>query len=250
MPRVALIGDVHANLPALEAVLTHAQQQGVRAIWNVGDYVGYGAFPDEVVTRLRREEALGILGNYDLKVLEFKRKKDKWRKSKHPLKFQAFQWAYEHLSKAGRKYLRALPQEIRVTIEDKSVLLTHGSPVSYEEPLTSATPEARLRELAHLAKADVVVCGHSHQPFARRVDNVWFINTGSVGRPDDGDPRACYAILEVEPGRLCVYHHRLEYDLETAIAAMRAFGLPEAFVQMMLQGCSLDAVLEASSLGS
>lgn len=245
MPRVALIGDVHANLPALEAVLTHAQQQDVGAIWNVGDYVGYGAFPDEVVKRLQREEALGILGNYDLKVLQFKRKKDKWRTSKHPLKFRAFQWAHEHLSKKSRKYLRALPQEIRLKIEDKSVLLTHGSPVSYNEPLTPATSETHLRELAHFANVDVIVCGHSHQPFARRVDNVWFINTGSVGRPDDGDPRACYAVLQLEPGRLCVYHHRLEYDLERATAAIRAFGLPEAFARMMVQGRSLDAVLEA-----
>ena len=66
---VALIGDVHANLPALEAVLDHAAGQGVDAVWNVGDFVGYGAFPDEVVRRLRREGVLSIVGNYDLKVL-------------------------------------------------------------------------------------------------------------------------------------------------------------------------------------
>ena len=75
--KVALIGDVHANLPALEAVLADAHQHGVEAIWNVGDLVGYGAFPDEVVQILRQEEVLSIVGNYDIKVLKVKKKKKK-----------------------------------------------------------------------------------------------------------------------------------------------------------------------------
>ena len=112
--KIALIGDVHANLPALEAVLAHAHQQGVEAIWNLGDFLGYGAFPDEVVVRLRAEGALSIIGNYDLKVLKFPKRKEKWDKSKHPQKYLAFQWAYEHLSKESRKYLRSLPEEIQI----------------------------------------------------------------------------------------------------------------------------------------
>ena len=257
--RIALIGDVHANLPALEAVLAHAEQQGVEAVWNVGDFVGYGAFPDEVVQRLRRIGALSITGNYDLKVLKFRRKREKWRESKHPLKFHAFQWTYANLTKKSRKYLRALPQEIRLEIAGKRILLTHGSPVSNKEPLTPSTPKARLCELARMARADIVICGHSHQAFAREVEGVpfdkacpeqsrrahgvWFINTGSVGRPDDGDPRTCYAVLDLEPRRLQVQHYRLTYDVARAVAAIRARGLPQAFGQMMLQGRSLDAVL-------
>jgi putative phosphoesterase len=240
--KVALIGDVHANLPALETVLAHARAQRVEATWNVGDFVGYGAFPEEVVQRLRREGALSILGNYDLKVLKFVRKKRKWRKSKHPDKFLAFQWAYEHLSKKSLAYLRALPEEIRLEIAGYQVLLTHGSPASNEEHLTPTTPESRLRELTGVAQADLIICGHSHQPFVRRVDGVWFINTGSVGRPDDGDPRACYAILELDREGVRVQHHRLAYDVARAVAAIRAHGLPEAFAQMMLQGRPLDAV--------
>jgi putative phosphoesterase len=242
--RVALIGDVHANLPALEAVLAHAHDQGVDAIWNVGDFVGYGAFPNEVVQRLRKEDALSIVGNYDLKALQFKQKKKKWRKKKQPDKYRAFEWAYESLSKKSRKYLRFLSQEIRMKVKGKRILLTHGSPASDEEPLTPDTPEERLRELAHVAKADVIICGHSHQPFVREVDGVWFINTGSVGRPDDGDPRACYAILKIDSENIEVRHYRVEYDVEAAIAAIREHDLPEVFAQMTLQGRSLDAVLQ------
>ena len=107
--RVALIGDVHANLPALEAVLEHAESQAVEAIWNVGDFVGYNAFPEEVVQRLRAEGAISVVGNYDLKVLKFPAKDTKWRTKKRPEKYLAFKWAYENLSEQSRAHLAALP---------------------------------------------------------------------------------------------------------------------------------------------
>jgi putative phosphoesterase len=242
--RVALIGDVHANLPALEAVLDHAQAQDVEAIWNVGDFVGYGAFPNEVIERLRQEDALSIVGNYDLKVLEFKEKRDKWRKKKQPDKYLAFKWTYQTLSKKNRKYLRFLSREMRMKIKGWRILLTHGSPASDSEHLTPDTPKKRLSKLAQTAKADVIICGHSHLPFVRQADDVWFINTGSVGRPDDGDPRACYAILEIDSKQIDVRHYRVEYDVEKAAAAIRDHKLPEAFAQMVLQGRDLDAVLQ------
>jgi putative phosphoesterase len=240
--KAALLGDVHANLPALEAVLAHARERGVQAIWNVGDFVGYGAFPDEVVRRLRADAALNIIGNYDLKALKFKKKAEKWRRTKRPEKWLAFKWAYENLSKKSRKYLRSLPQEIRLELAGKRILLTHGSPASNGEPLTPFTPIERLAELAHIAQAEVIICGHSHYPFVRQVHGVYFINTGSVGRPDDGDSRAAYAILHIEPERLQVFHYRVEYDVARAVAALREHNLPEAFAQMMLQGRSLEAL--------
>jgi len=78
---VALIGDVHANLPALEAVLDHARRQETAAVWNVGDFIGYGAYPKRVIERLGRENAVSIAGNYDLRVLDFKKKRKKWRRN-------------------------------------------------------------------------------------------------------------------------------------------------------------------------
>jgi putative phosphoesterase len=249
--KVALIGDIHANLPALEAVLTHIHEQDIEKVWNVGDFVGYGAFPDEVVQlfrtaqRLRNEDVLSIVGNYDLKVLQFKQKKAKWRKKKHPQKYLAFKWAYENLSKKNRKYLRFLSQEIRMKVKGYRILLTHGSPASNSEHLTPDTPSKRLRELAKMAQADIIICGHSHQPFARQVGDVWFINTGSVGRPDDGDPRACYAVLEIKSDQIQVQHHRIESDVERTVAAIRKHNLPESFAQMFLQGRGLDAVLDS-----
>jgi putative phosphoesterase len=246
--KVALIGDIHANLPALEAVLAHIREQDIDGIWNVGDFVGYGAFPEEVVQvfwkaeELQNPHILNIIGNYDLKVLKFKEKKKKWRKKKHPDKYLAFKWAYESLSKKSRKYLRFLSKEIRLKVKGKRILLTHASPASNQEPLTLETPQKRLEELAQMAEADIIICGHSHQPFVREVDGVWFINPGSVGRPDDGDPRASYAVLEIASDSIDVHHYRVEYDTEQAANAIRERELPEAFAEMVLQGRSLDEV--------
>ncbi|HZD57947.1 MAG TPA: metallophosphoesterase family protein [Anaerolineales bacterium] len=248
--KLALIGDVHANLPALEVVLDHARQQEVEAIWNIGDFVGYGAFPDEVVKRLIKEKAISIIGNYDLKVLKYPKKKKKWRKSKMPQKWFAFKWAYENLSKKSRKYLLSLPEEIRLIEGGKHILLTHGSPASNEEHLTPDTPEQRLRELARMTasenipKADVIICGHSHREFVRQVEATWFINTGSVGRPDDGDPRACYATLQLDHQGMRAKHYRLKYDVDRAVVAIREKGLPEVFAQMLIQGRDLETVLD------
>jgi putative phosphoesterase len=238
--QVALIGDVHGNLPALEAVLGHARKHGVALIWCVGDLVGYGPYPDEVIKRLRDENCLGISGNYDQKVLQVKSKKEKWRKSKRPEKLLAFDWAYDHTSPEARQYLAALPPERRFSVHGKRILLTHGSPDSNEEPLSAETPLSRLQELARKASADLVISGHSHQAFTRTVEGVLFINTGSVGRPDDGDPRACYAILKLTPDSVEVRHYRVKYDTALIAAAVREQGLPESFARIFLHGRGLD----------
>lgn len=248
--RIALLGDVHANLPALETVLSHAKNLGATSYWNIGDFVGYNAFPDQVVKRMRKRGFSNIIGNYDRKVLRFSQKDKKWRKNKHPLKHQAFKWAYENLSPESMTYLAALPEEMCVAAGEQSFLLVHGSPVSNEELLVKATPQARLLDLKNIAERKYeiefagIICGHSHQAFTRRVENTLFINTGSVGRPGDGNPRTSYAILDILGERLQVSHYRLDYDIDKAAAANQEAGLPGAFTEMILEGRDLDWILD------
>jgi len=241
--KVALVSDVHANLPALEAVLAHAGSRGCEAVWNAGDCLGYGAFPDETVTMLR-EYALNILGNYDRKVLDVKKKKTGWQESPIPEKWMAFNWAYENLSRGNRKWLESLPERRRLEVEGKSVLLVHASPLSGGEHLSHLTPLERFDTLAEAAASDVVVCGHSHEPFGIRAKGCWFVNPGSVGRPDDGDPRASYATLTLRRKVFSLRHYRVEYDVERAAEEARRRRLPESFAQMLLRGMSLGDVLE------
>ena len=245
--KVALIADIHANLPALQAVLAHARKRKVKAIWNAGDFVGYGPFPDEVVRRVREEEALSIAGNYDLKVLRADRPPR--AKDKDPEKRYAFKWALDNLSPESREHLASLPRELRLNVAGWRVLLTHGSPESNKEHLTPETPKSRLRRLARKAKADLIVCGHSHAPFARRVGAHWFVNPGSVGRPDDGNPQASYAVADLRrvgggsrPASLAVRHYRVPYDTERTAERIRQLGLPESFARMVLEGRSLNGV--------
>jgi putative phosphoesterase len=240
--KVALIGDIHANLPALQAVLEHARQQNAHVIWNVGDFVGYGAFPDEVVTLIRQIGALSILGNYDRKTLKIEEKRNEWARKKTAEKWQAFEWAYNHLSSENRTYLGDLPEQRLFAVEDFIVLMTHGSPASRDEHLDPLTPLERLQELAQMTTADIILCGHSHQPFARQVNQKWFINPGSVGRPEDGDPRASYAIIDFDKKLLTVEHFRVSYDVERAAAAIRSAGLPEVFARMVLEGYNFDTI--------
>ena len=234
--KAALIGDIHANLPALEGVLAHARGQGVESIWNVGDSVGYGFFPEEVVQRLQRGYVLSTIGRQDRKILRFKKRQEKWRRSKSLEKYLAYKWAYEHLSKKSRKYLRFLSRELRMKVQGKRIFLTHTRPGSGKSGLWPDTPEKELRRLAREAKADVIISGYSHQPFARRVDSVWFLNPGSVGQIDDGEPRASYAILQIRAGEIYVDHHQVEYELEPVAAAVREKNVPDVFAQIVLPG--------------
>jgi putative phosphoesterase len=239
---IALMGDVHANLPALEAVLAHARENGAETIWNLGDLIGFGAFPDAVVQRLSADGAVNIRGNYERKVLKFKKKAAEWRLRMRPEKLLVFQWADAHLSESSRDVLRNLPKQLRLEVEGWRFLLVHGSPEDQDEYLTPETPEERLRQLGIIAAADGVLCAHSHQPFARRVDGVWFINPGSVGGPDDGDPRASYVLLTISPGQLTVAHQRVVYDIQAEVDALRRQELPEVFAQMVIQGRNLDNI--------
>jgi len=242
--KYALIGDIHANLPALQAVLGHCSTQGVDAIWNVGDSVGYGPFPNEVLNLLQEKDILSICGNYDLKALSMPNRGKKWRAKKHPLKLLAFQWAYDTMTPANRNYLRSLPEQRRPRMMKKDILLTHASPVSKKEHVGLKTSKSRLKELALASSADIVICGHSHQPFVSKAKGVWFINTGSVGRPDDGNPSASYATLTLEKKSLKVEHFRVNYNIKRTVEEILNQGLPPEFAEMFIKGLSLNDVLD------
>lgn len=241
--KIALIGDIHANLPALQAVFADISTQGVDAIWNAGDSVGYGPFPNEVLDMLQERDILSIVGNYDLKALAMPTRSKKWQQKKHPLKLIAFQWAYNTMTPANRNYLRSLPEQRRLKAMNKDILLTHASPVSNKEFVGSSTSKKRLKELALAAAADIVICGHSHQAFAGKAKGVWFINTGSVGRPDDGNHKACYAVLTLQDESISVEHYRVDYDVKRTIDAIHDNQLPQEFAEMFLQGRNLNDVL-------
>ncbi len=241
--RVAFLTDVHGNLAALQAVLAHARAQGAQAFWNGGDMVGYGPEPESCVCLLRSVESAAVVGNYDRKVLSVPQKREAWSRKKHPLKLKAFLWAYDQLTDASRTYLDTLPERWRADVAGVRVQINHASPVSIQEHLGPHTAHARWHELASLADADLVLCGHTHIAHEHQVNGVHFVNPGAVGRPEGGDPRSGYALLDLADGTAAVTLHRVPYDTEATAAACRAADLPEAFAQMFLQGRPLGEIL-------
>jgi exopolyphosphatase/guanosine-5'-triphosphate,3'-diphosphate pyrophosphatase len=237
---IALISDIHGNLPALKAVLEDAELAGAKQIWSLGDLVGYIPFPNECIGLVRKKATASIAGNYDRKVMQFKQKETQWRKSKKPPKFDAFEWNSRNLNNTNREYLRQLPADIRRKTGRFRILLTHGSPQSIDEPVLPQTPRRRMVDLGQTADADIIVMGHTHLFMDRKVANRRFVNPGSVGLPVKSDLRASYALLEIEKDKVRVTERKVQYDVTAVIRALQQANLSEQLIKMVKLEYGID----------
>ena len=228
--RLAILSDIHGNPAALEPVLDDIQRQSVDAVYCLGDLVGYAPFPNEVTERIRREQIPTIMGNYDDGVGFDRdecgcayREADEQRRGQ-----QSLEWTKARVTDENKAFLRSLAPEIRSIVDGKRLLLVHGSPRKMNEYLFEDRPISSFERLAASSNADVIVFGHTHKPYTKRVGDVWFVNVGSVGKPKDGDRRACYAMLDVsvDPPASFV---GVPYDIETVPRAIRDSELPHDF---------------------
>lgn len=238
--KIAVVSDVHANFPALQAVLTHARQQGVREFWDLGDSVGYNPFPNEVVNLFRQHQVKSILGNYDQKVLAFPVLQKKWRTQKAPAKYFSFRWACRSLSERNKKYLKALPVSRRISRQGIRFLLVHASPLDIDEIVGPRTSIKRLKVLAKATRADIVLFGHSHYRWDKTIMKTRFLNPGSVGRSFNGKQKASYMILDVHRGRVDAQHFCLAYDVRQNLDVMRTKKFPSLLIDSIRLGRSID----------
>jgi putative phosphoesterase len=229
--RLAVFSDIHGNRHALEAVLADIAARGLPPVCCLGDLVGYGAFPNDVTARIRELDIPTIMGNYDDGVgfdrnecgCAYKEERDRL------LGDRSLAWTKGRVSPANKAFLRDLLPELRLTLDGRRVLFVHGSPRKMNEYLFEDRPISSFQRLAASSNADVIVFGHTHQPYVKQVDGVWFVNAGSVGKPKDGNPRACYVILDpaADPPATFV---RVGYDVAAAAAGIReSDGLPDEF---------------------
>lgn len=229
--RLAIFSDVHSNLPALEAVLADIAAAGVDDRYCLGDLVGYAPWPNETLELLQREDVLIVMGNYDDGTGHDRDEcgcayKDPTEKS---LGDESFAWTKAHTSDANKTYLRSLNPQIRFEQDGRRFLLVHGSPRKINEYLFEDKPDATFERIAAGADADVIVCGHTHKPYTKQVGDTLFINVGSAGKPKDGDPRACWALIETSADGVNVEFRRVEYEVETVAQAILASELPDEF---------------------
>ena len=200
----AVLGDIHGNFKALEAVWRTVERAGLtdRSVLNAGDTVGYGDAPEACVQFLQsRPNIVTARGNYDKNVALFPEREAEYRKKwgrARPEKFEALRRDSAVISDESRRWLLGLPGEVELTLEGVPLLLTHYSPGS-KMGLGTWTTDSDLRELAAETSARVVACGHTHTPFVRSVGGVLWVNPGSLGRSFDG--RFRYAVLTLDLGQ-------------------------------------------------
>ena len=242
--RVAVISDVHANGPALAAVLEAIEGERVDELWCLGDTVGYGPDPNETAAVVAERAALALVGNHDLvalgtaqvSVAEF-----------NPDAAAAARWTQAELGDPARDFLTSLSPEAR----RDGVQLFHASAVDPVWDYVLSLEDAR-RSLER-TDAPLVLVGHTHVPVAVTGDaesaagghapggyevdlrsGRWLLNPGSVGQPRDADPRAAYLVLDLDAHRAAF--RRVPYDVGRTQEAMRAAGLPLALAQRLEYG--------------
>jgi predicted phosphodiesterase len=225
MNQITIFGDIHANLPALKAILADMDARGFTTRYCLGDLVGYGTFPNEVVAAIRERRIPTLMGNYDQGVGNDS--DDCGCAYKDPvseaLGKRSIAWSNANTTAENKAYLRDLPAHIPLQLGDLRVMLVHGSPRRVNEYLFEDRPDSSLERLLDMVEADVMVCGHTHLPYHRVLPSGrQVINAGSVGKPKDGDPRACYVVLEAAGRDLRVEFVRVAYDIEAAAQAIEA----------------------------
>lgn len=240
--KIALFSDIHANLPALDAMLNDLDSRQVDAVYCLGDLVGYNVWPNEVIAQMRKRGIATLAGNHDLKP-------KKMVTTSQNLSEPGKSHAYHLIDGENRQYLATLPAHIRLefklTDEPLNVVLAHGSTRSVDEYVLEDLDEAYMLNMMEEANADVLCVGHSHKPYHRVIKTSdqkfkHVVNIGSVGKPKDGNPDACYVILSLnetstvmDKKSIQAAFIRVPYDVEKAAIAIEKSPLPDEFADRL-----------------
>ena len=236
--KFAIFGDIHGNIEALKAAYEAAQAAGAEKIYHLGDLGGYSPFVNEVVDFLIEHNIEGVQGNYDETVAH--EREHCGCKYEDPVQEEmankSFEWTKKHASVETKEYLRMLPFSKTFIAAGKKVLLFHATPSKNNLYWYEDRPDKFYREMAGKVDADILIYGHTHKPYRTNLENKIFINAGSVGKPKDGDPRACVTLVEITPEVVNVEVLRVSYDVEKAAQAIVSSGLPEYFAERLKEG--------------
>jgi len=252
--KIALFSDIHSNLPALEAFFKDVEKYQPDAVYCLGDLVGYNIWPNEVIKEIRKRHIPTIAGNYDFGI---GRRSDDCGcayKEEHEKEMGKISISYTNsiIKDDERKYLRTLPSHIKIEFQlnnDKlNLLLVHGSPRKINEYLFEDREEKSLLRIMEQADADIMCFGHTHKPYHRILNSGangqnhfrHAINTGSVGKPKDNNPKGCYVMLTVtdnssipDKDSIHIDFIRFDYDIEKAAKAIEESPLPDEYADML-----------------
>lgn len=229
--KIAVISDIHANIYALINALEDIDNEKVDSIICLGDLVGYGPHPNEVVSMIRRRNILCIKGNYDASVVdnEFSFIRETGLNS------FSLPWTVNELRQENRHYLNNLPSQISLNICGKNILFVHGSPNKINEYLLENGDNTK--EIMDSLDADVLVCAHTHLPVIKDFEGKVYINTGSIGKPKIGRPNSTYCIIEItNDSGMKVRSKEIEYPVSKIVKDMTMLDFPASLVQSFERG--------------
>ena len=245
--RYALISDIHANLPAVQSVYGDiAARADIDAVYHLGDLVGYAPWPNEVVDLIRAHGTAGVAGNYDSTVgTDYKHCGCRYEDPRQEeLSHLSYSWTRRHVRPETKSFLAGLPFRIDLRPHGghrsgPRIVLVHGTPTLNTVYWAEDRPDdfcLKMAQHAGLSAGDVLAFGHTHLPWHREVAGIHFVNTGSVGRPKDGDWRAGYVVLDMREGQVGVEFARVEYVVERTMQAIRESELPDDFAEYLHTG--------------
>ena len=229
--KIAVISDIHANIYALMNILEDIDYQKVDTIICLGDLVGYGPHPNEVVSTIRRRNILCIKGNYDSAVVDnqysYIRETD--------LNSFSLPWTVNELREENRVYLNNLPNSLTLNIANKKILFVHGSPNKVNEYLLENS-ENTAKVMEELNE-DVLVCAHTHLPGSKNFNNKVYVNCGSIGKPKIGRPNSTYCILDITVDNgVKVQIKEVEYDVKKIVKDMTMLDFPSQLIESFKTG--------------
>jgi len=204
---LAALGDIHGNLPALDAALHAIDDAGILTVLNTGDCVGGGAGSNEVLDRLRERRMLSVQGEMDRQVLHFLRKREPLRKKLDPAEFAMLERAYESLASRNLEALRDLPKKREIIMEGIGICLFHGVPTSQSDFLKEDDDLNRFRRIREISECRLYISGGTHKRFFRFVDEALFVNPGAVDTPG----AAQFAIIDTETNPWSVRFEQAPY---------------------------------------
>lgn len=243
--KIAIISDIHGNMQAMEAVLENIKQENCEKIFCLGDLAMAGPEPSKMIDfiqKLMKENNFTLIqGNTDEMIANCDNQILHMLRENNPVMANALQSDVMEISEPQKDFLRNLPATKEIEQDGIKILLVHGSPRKNNENIF---PDLKLEEVEEMIKgtnANIIFCGHTHVPCGYQTNtNQTVVNTGSVGRPFSAEPKACYAVLEIENGTFTIKHNLVSYDVKTAskILSERNFDGCKKLAKMLLHATS------------
>lgn len=229
--KIAVISDIHANIYALINLLEDIDNEKVDTIICLGDLVGYGPHPNEVISMIRRRHILCVKGNYDNSVVDNEYSYIR----ETPINSFSLPWTVNELREENRIFLENLPLSFSLNIANKRLLFVHGSPNKINEYLLQ--DDDNTVDTMKSLDADVLICAHTHLPAIKDFNNKIYVNSGSVGKPKIGRPNSTYCILNINKNDgLKVQIKELSYEHKRIIKDMTLLNFPEQLIESFKNG--------------